>query len=152
MALQIPIPNDTITALVGALLLLILPVSILIAWTRRTRARQVEDLEALLLRNISYSITELSASLSRRPMDKSTILRIVDRAHNAILNFSGSGVVSSDLLGQRLRKQLIENSVVHVDKVSNRWDLTASQIGSLIERISRELSLRKMEITYLFPN
>ncbi|MHA2372597.1 MAG: hypothetical protein ACXAEB_06260 [Candidatus Thorarchaeota archaeon] len=141
MALQIPIPNDTITALVGALLLLILPVSILIAWTRRTRARQVEDLEALLLRNISYSITELSASLSRRPMDKSTILRIVDRAHNAILNFSGSGVVSSDLLGQRLRKQLIENSVVHVDKVSNRWDLTASQIGSLIERISREESL-----------
>ncbi|MHA2163435.1 MAG: hypothetical protein ACXABF_13525 [Candidatus Thorarchaeota archaeon] len=141
MALQIPIPNDTITALVGALLLLILPVSILIAWTRRTRARQVEDLEALLLRNISYSITELSAALSRRPMDKSTILRIVDRAHNAILNFSGSGVVSSDLLGQRLRKQLIENSVVHVDKVSNRWDLTASQIGSLIERISREESL-----------
>ncbi|MHA1903520.1 MAG: hypothetical protein ACXADL_08180 [Candidatus Thorarchaeota archaeon] len=141
MALQIPIPTDSLTALVGALLLLILPVSILIAWVRRTRARQVEDLEVLLLRNISYTIAELSESLSRRPMDKSTILRIVDRANNAILNFSGSGVVSSDLLGQRLRKQLIENSVVHVDKASNRWDLTASQIGSLIDRISREESL-----------
>ncbi|MHA2191697.1 MAG: hypothetical protein ACXAAP_15885, partial [Candidatus Thorarchaeota archaeon] len=141
MALQIPIPNDSFTALVGALLLLILPVSILIAWTRRTRARQVEDLEVLLLRNISYSIAELSESLSRRPLDKSTILRIVDKAHNAILNFSGSGVVSSDLLSQKLRKQLIENSVVHVEKASSRWDLTSSQIGSLIERISREESL-----------
>ena len=141
MALQIPIQNDPITALVVAFILFILPVGILIAWTRRTRTRQVEDLEGLLLRKISYSIAELSESLSRRPMDKSTILSIVEKANNAIPNYSGTGVISSDILGQRLRKQLTEDSVVHVDKVSNRWDLTASQIGSLIERISREESL-----------
>lgn len=124
----------------GMLLALVLSVgtaSFIIAWNNRTRSRMVLALDNLLQSRMSVQLSELAQELGRKPMDKSTTLKVVKRAKNAVMSYLGTTVVSSPLLSKHLRTSLSESGVVHVVEECNRWGLIDGDISRLVEEISK---------------
>ncbi len=124
----------------GLLLALVLSLgtaSFIIAWNNRTRSRMVLALDNLLQARMTVQLSELAQELGRKPMDKSTTLKIVKRTKNAIMSYLGTTVVSSPLLSKRLRTSLSESGVVHVVDECNRWGLIEGDISRLMEEISK---------------
>jgi len=125
-----------IWGLILAIALSAAAVGSIIAWTVRARSRHVLRLEGMLLSRMMIPVVDLANELDKRALDRSSTMAVIRRSKNALLSFTGGAAISAPLLTQRLRSLLSDNSAIHVADECKRWELTESQIGSLVERIS----------------
>jgi hypothetical protein len=133
--LQLPFLADPFWGMVTALLILGGVAGSLYAWISRVRRLQTEHLDRILITQPSLTIEVLSRTLDKKGLDWSALRGVIKASRNAILSFSGSAVVSAPLLTSRLRSQLMESGSIHVSGESSRWDVTESQIASMVETI-----------------
>ncbi|MGY5875815.1 MAG: hypothetical protein RTU30_08725 [Candidatus Thorarchaeota archaeon] len=141
MLLQFTLLEDPLIVLLVAILLCAAIVGGLYSWAVRVRVRQVSMLDSMLLSSFSISVAEIAETLDKRQLDRSTIRGLIKRSENGVLSFGGTRVLSYPLMYQRIREILTEEAIVHVQRISSRWDVSETVIGEIMDELSSKLGL-----------
>ncbi|MFW9919138.1 MAG: hypothetical protein ACFFED_06045 [Candidatus Thorarchaeota archaeon] len=141
MILQFVLLDDPFWPLLIALAIFLLVVGSFIKLQTRKRDGMVEQINQLLLSRPSVSLTELIHHLDTKRMDRKTLTGLIQRSNAAIMSFSKTSVISSILLSARLKENLVNNSIIYVDKEANRWDVAPNEIERIVGDISQREGL-----------
>ncbi len=141
MILQFVLLEDSLWLMFIALAIFLVVVGSYITLLSRKRDKMVNEIDQLLFVRPSVSLTELLRHLDTKRMDRKTLTGLIHRSNHAILSFSKSSVVSSILLSARLKDNLVNNSIVYVEKEATRWDVAPREIESIVEDISHREGL-----------
>jgi hypothetical protein len=139
--LQAPLLDNSFWPLLLALAIFAAVTGGYLRWIIHRRNVAIEQIDRLMLGQISISLTEVISKLDLRRVDRKTLLGLVRRATYGLLSFSKTSVVSSPLLSSKLKEDLKNNSIIHVDKEAIRWDLAPSAIADLVTKASEQEGL-----------
>lgn len=139
--LQAPLLDTSFWPLLLALAIFAVVTGGYLRWIIHRRNVSVEEIDRLMLSQISVSLTEVINTLGLKRVDRKSLLGLVRRATYGLLSFSKTSVVSSPLLSSKLKEDLKNNSIIHVDKEAIRWDLAPSTIADLVTKASEKEGL-----------
>ncbi|MGY5853489.1 MAG: hypothetical protein RTU92_08000, partial [Candidatus Thorarchaeota archaeon] len=141
MLLQFTLLEDPLVVLIVAILLCAAIVAGIYSWAVRVRERQVSMLDSMLQSSFSLSVAEIAETLDKRQLDRSTIRGLIKRSENGVLSFGGTRVLSYPLMYLRVREMLTEEAILHVQRISSRWDISESVIGEIVDELSSKEGL-----------
>ncbi len=136
MLLQFVLLDDPFVPLFIALAIFLLVIGGYLRLLSRKRNHQIDEINHLMLSQSSISLTDLVNRLNEKRMDRKSLFELVKSADNALLSFSRTSVVSSVHLSSRIKENLVNNSIIYVDKEAARWDVTPSEIQTIVEEVS----------------
>ncbi len=139
--MQLPFVDEDYFSLFIGLSLSILALVAYAYWSIQNKRKCVAKLNQILDFQSNISVVTASQELSRKPLDRKSVLGIVELAENAILSFSGMTILSLPVMETKFKEQLVNSHVLNPGKEAMNWSITEDKVADIVEALCQKEKL-----------